>query len=87
MEIGSTVDMFSDPLHPYSQGLIATIPSISHERKRLAGIPGAAPSPLEWPGGCRFHPRCDRVMEVCRRQEPELREVKSGRWVACHLYR
>jgi peptide/nickel transport system ATP-binding protein len=87
MEIGSTNDMFGNPLHPYSQGLIATIPSISHERKRLAGIPGAAPSPLEWPPGCRFHPRCDRVMEVCRHQEPTLREVRSGRWVACHLYR
>jgi peptide/nickel transport system ATP-binding protein len=87
MEIGTTVDLFDDPLHPYSQGLIATIPSIARERKRMQGIPGAAPSPLEWPPGCRFHPRCDRAMEVCRQEEPELREVKPGRFVACYLYR
>jgi peptide/nickel transport system ATP-binding protein len=87
MEIGTTVDLFDDPLHPYSQGLIATIPSIARERKRMQGIPGAAPSPLEWPSGCRFHPRCDRAMEVCRQEEPELREVKPGRFVACYLYR
>ena len=58
MEIGAVYDIFSNPFHPYSQGLISTIPSIGRERKRLAGIPGASPSPLEWPGGCRFHPRC-----------------------------
>jgi len=87
MEIGTTVDLFDDPLHPYSQGLIATIPSIARERKRMQGIPGAAPSPLEWPPGCRFHPRCDRAMEVCQQEEPELREVKPGRFVACYLYR
>ena len=87
MEIGTTVDLFDDPLHPYSQGLIATIPSIARERKRMQGIPGAAPSPLEWPSGCRFHPRCDRAMEVCRQEEPELREIKPGRFVACYLYR
>jgi peptide/nickel transport system ATP-binding protein len=87
MEIGTTVDLFDDPLHPYSQGLIATIPSIARERKRMQGIPGAAPSPLEWPSGCRFHPRCDRAMEVCQQEEPELREVKPGRFVACYLYR
>ena len=86
MEIGTTKNLFNDPFHPYTQGLIATIPSIAHERKRLQGIPGAAPSPLEWPEGCRFHPRCDRAMEICRRQEPELRQVKPGRFVACHLY-
>jgi peptide/nickel transport system ATP-binding protein len=86
MEIGSTNDLFHAPFHPYSQGLIATIPSITHERKRLAGITGTAPSPLEWPAGCRFHPRCDRAMEVCKGTEPPLLEVEGGRFVACYLY-
>jgi peptide/nickel transport system ATP-binding protein len=85
MEIASVYDLFNDPLHPYSQGLIATIPSIGRERKRLAGIPGASPSPLEWPGGCRFHPRCPQAIGICQNEEPELREVKPGRFVACHL--
>jgi len=87
MEIGTVDNLFEDPLHPYSQGLIATIPSIARERKRLQGIPGIAPSPLEWPAGCRFHPRCKHVMEVCEHEEPPMREIRRGRLVACHLYR
>jgi len=86
MEIGPVNDIFGNPLHPYTQGLIATIPSITRERKRLRGIPGTSPSPSEWPSGCRFHPRCERVMEVCQQEEPKLREVSPGRFVACHLY-
>jgi peptide/nickel transport system ATP-binding protein len=85
MEIGSVYDLFGDPLHPYSQGLISTIPSIARERKRLAGIPGASPSPLAWPGGCRFHPRCPVALSMCQTEEPELREMTSGRFAACHL--
>jgi peptide/nickel transport system ATP-binding protein len=86
MEVGSVIALFEDPLHPYSQGLISTIPSIAQERKRLAGIPGASPSPLAWPAGCRFHPRCKQVMAICRDVEPELAEVRPGRYVACHLF-
>jgi len=85
MEIGSVYDIFGEPLHPYTRGLIATIPSIAKERKRLAGIPGASPSPLAWPGGCRFHPRCSIAATICQNEEPELREVRPGRFVACHL--
>jgi peptide/nickel transport system ATP-binding protein len=86
MEIGTTQDLFDDPLHPYSQGLIATIPSITMDRTRLQGIRGIAPSPLEWPPACRFHPRCERFMEICEREEPQMRQVSEGRFVACHLY-
>jgi oligopeptide/dipeptide ABC transporter ATP-binding protein len=86
VEIGAIRDLFYNPLHPYSQGLIATIPSITGERKRLAGIPGAAPSPLDWPVGCRFHPRCDRAKEECAAREPQLLEVRDGHFVACHLW-
>lgn len=86
MEVGSCDQIFNAPLHPYSQGLIATIPSIKKERTRLAGIPGVSPSPSEWPSGCRFHPRCEKVMDVCRSVEPKQREIQPGRFVACHLY-
>lgn len=84
VEIGSVYDVFDEPLHPYSKGLIASIPSI--EKKSIKGIPGLSPSPLSWPPGCRFHPRCPHTMEVCKREDPILREIKDERCVACHLY-
>jgi len=96
MEIGATRDIFKDPLHPYTQGLILSIPDISKERKRVAGIPGLAPSPLAWPGGCRFHPRCKQAREICKQHEPGLAPLApeyakegrnlDGRLVACHIY-
>ena len=86
VEIGTVDDLFHDPFHPYSQGLVATIPSITGQRKRIEGIPGIAPSPLTWPSGCRFHPRCKHAMGICRAEEPEMRQMAEGRSVACHLY-
>lgn len=86
MEIGSADEVFNSPYHPYTQGLIATIPTISRERIRLEGIPGSSPSPSEWPPGCRFHPRCKHAMDICRQTEPMVRELMPGRYVACHLY-
>lgn len=84
VEIGSIYDIFEDPLHPYTKGLISAVPSIGKEY--VKGIPGLAPSPLNWPSGCRFHPRCNYAMDICSKIEPDLKEVKLGRWVACHLY-
>jgi len=84
LEVGSTFDIFSDPLHPYTKGLLSAVPSL--EKKDLKGIPGLAPSPLEWPSGCRFHPRCSYRMKICEEQEPVLKEVLPGRSVACFLY-
>ncbi|MBC8077965.1 MAG: ABC transporter ATP-binding protein [Chloroflexales bacterium] len=86
MEVSSTLDIFKRPLHPYTQGLIKSIPRLGGPRQRLEGIPGLAPSPLRWPPGCKFHPRCPFAMEVCKHQAPRLREVERGRQVACHLY-
>jgi peptide/nickel transport system ATP-binding protein len=86
MEVGHTIQIFKDPLHPYTQGLIRSIPDISKPRARVDGIPGMAPSPLSWPQGCRFHPRCPFVKDVCKRVEPHLVEVKPERSVACHMY-
>jgi oligopeptide/dipeptide ABC transporter ATP-binding protein len=81
-------DLFKDPRHPYTQGLLGSVPVIGRKARmgrRLQEIPGIVPGALEMPSGCRFHPRCPRVMEVCRSEEP--REVKTGshRRVRCWL--
>jgi len=84
-EIGSVYEVFEDPLHPYSRLLVAAIPSI--EKDVVEGIPGLAPSPLNWPTGCRFHPRCPYAMQICSTEDPPLQETRRGRHVACHLYK
>ncbi len=84
MEIAETTLLFSDPLHPYTHGLLKAVPSI--KRRESESIEGIAPSPLNWPSGCRFHPRCPRRMEVCVDTVPPMREVRPGRFVACHLF-
>jgi oligopeptide/dipeptide ABC transporter ATP-binding protein len=81
-------DLFKDPRHPYTQGLLGSVPVIGRKAetgRRLQEIPGIVPGPLEMPGGCRFHPRCPQVMGVCRSEEP--REVRIGdrRRVRCWL--
>jgi len=83
VEIGSIFKIFEDPLHPYSKLLVAAIPSI--EKDVVEGIPGLPPSPLNWPTGCRFHPRCPYAMPICSTKEPPLKEMKQSRLVACHL--
>jgi len=84
VEIGSIHHVFEEPLHPYTKGLISAIPAIG--KKYVKGIPGLAPSPLNWPSGCRFHPRCQYATDICAKIEPLMREVNSERLVACHLY-
>jgi len=86
VEVAPVIETFKEPLHPYTQGLITSIPSLGGDRSRMAGIPGNAPSPLAWPSGCRFHPRCPKVMDICRTNVPPMLEVAPGRLVACHLY-
>lgn len=85
VEVGPVRDIFRDPLHPYTQLLISSLPSM--ERKgSLQGIPGSPPSLLSPPSGCVFHPRCPKRFERCYVDVPDLAEVRPGRWVACHLY-
>lgn len=84
-EVGPVQEMYNDPLHPYTQLLIASVPSVK-EKKVLKSIPGLPPMLLSPPPGCIFHPRCPQAMEVCRSEVPRLREVRPGRLVACHLY-
>lgn len=85
-EVGEVHTVFKQPLHPYAQGLIQSIPSMHAEQGRLSGIPGVAPSPTSWPPGCRFHPRCPRAMPVCHEVEPLLAPIHPGHAAACHLY-
>jgi peptide/nickel transport system ATP-binding protein len=85
VEVGPVRGIFKDPLHPYTQLLIKSLPNL-HTREDFRGIPGLTPSLLTPPSGCMFHPRCPQVMQRCSVDVPELIEVKPDRWVACHLY-
>jgi peptide/nickel transport system ATP-binding protein len=84
-EIADVTAAFEGPLHPYTQLLISSVPTIE-ERKALRAIPGLPPSLLNPPPGCLFHPRCPAALARCRIEAPPLREVAVGHWVACHLY-
>jgi peptide/nickel transport system ATP-binding protein len=90
VEVGEVRQIFKEPRHPYTQGLIHSIPKVGGERARLGGITGNAPSPLNWPSGCRFNPRCPHVMTICRQREPALLPIEGTveprPVVACHLY-
>jgi oligopeptide/dipeptide ABC transporter ATP-binding protein len=89
VEEASVEDLFQEPLHPYTQGLLESIPWIGKKlktgRRQLQEIPGIVPSLLEMPEGCRFHPRCSRFMAICSKEEPPLIQ-KDGRRVLCWLW-
>jgi oligopeptide/dipeptide ABC transporter ATP-binding protein len=79
--------LYSEPLHPYTQALLAAIlPSHPDDRKSDIPISGELPSPLDPPPGCRFHTRCPHAMPICSTQEPILKQARSDHAVACHLY-
>ncbi len=78
-------DIFRDPLHPYTQLLIDSLPSLE-VKGTFKGIPGLPPSLLSLPPGCVFHPRCPYATEICFKEQPPLKEVRPKRWVACHMY-
>jgi oligopeptide/dipeptide ABC transporter ATP-binding protein len=84
-EVSAVDAMFEEPLHPYSQLLIASLPTLDH-RGDLQGIPGLPPSLLDPPRGCPFHARCPKAMRHCATVVPPMREARPERWVACHLY-
>lgn len=85
MEIGETRAMFRDPLHPYTQLLIESLPVLENKGV-FSGIPGITPSLLSPPAGCVFHTRCPKAWDLCENAIPEFAEVQPGRWVACHLH-
>lgn len=85
VEVGPVRDIFKDPLHPYTQLLIGSLPTLDSQED-FQGIPGLTPSLLNSPPGCMFHPRCPQEIESCRVIIPSFEEIKPDRWVACHLY-
>jgi oligopeptide/dipeptide ABC transporter ATP-binding protein len=81
-------ELFGDPRHPYTQGLIRSIPRIdldAEHKTRLEAIGGSVPILINPPPGCRFAPRCKHAMSICTEQEPRLREIAPGHRMACHL--
>ncbi|ALM75697.1 ABC transporter ATP-binding protein [Thermococcus barophilus] len=86
VEIGSVEQIFKNPLHPYTKGLLKAVPNPMTKIERLEAIPGTVPNLITPPSGCRFHPRCPFATEVCKRKVPELKEMEDGHFVACHLY-
>jgi len=85
VESGRTSDIFRDPVHPYTVGLLSAFPNIDEKRRRLSAIPGFPPDLLDPPSGCRFHPRCPIAREICEERQPRLDEKKKGRLAACHF--
>lgn len=85
VEETTTKELFNDPLHPYTIGLLGCIPTIRTSAERLYVIEGNIPDPTNFPPGCPFNPRCRFAKDICREQEPEKREYKPGHKVACHF--
>ena len=86
VELAGREEIFQNALHPYTQALLSAIPDVRREKKTRILLPGSVPSPLNPPPGCHFHPRCHRVLPVCSKEEPQLKDVGGGHLVACHLY-
>ena len=86
VEVADASALFSKPLHPYSQGLLKSVPNIRLTDDRLEIMSGVPPDLINPPQGCRFHPRCPHVMDRCRREVPPFDEVQPGRRTACWLY-
>jgi peptide/nickel transport system ATP-binding protein len=85
-EIGSANAIFKEPLHPYTQGLMDSIPKMKGQNERLEAIEGSVPNLVKPPSGCRFNPRCSYAMSVCKERKPPMIEVKPGHFTACYLY-
>ena len=85
-EVAPVKELFKNPLHPYTRGLLASLPTVDGDRgHRLLAIPGSVPSILDLPAGCKFVTRCTERLEKCATIEPELLETAPGHWVRCHL--
>jgi oligopeptide/dipeptide ABC transporter ATP-binding protein len=86
VEMAPTMNMLSNPSHPYTQTLLASVPRVDPSQRRAnAEIIGEQPSPVNPPSGCRFHPRCPYAFEKCSRIRPEQTLVAPNHWAACHL--
>ena len=84
VEYAPAVELFDKPKHPYTHGLFRSLPTLGEKKAKLAVIPGAVPSPVDFPSGCRFRTRCSMAQEICK-QEPPLREIRPNHFAACHF--
>ncbi len=87
IELASNQQLLAKPLHPYTQALLSAIPVMDPDKKKKRIIlKGDVPSPIKPPSGCRFHPRCQRAMNICPRSEPRWAEIEPRHFAMCHLY-
>jgi peptide/nickel transport system ATP-binding protein/oligopeptide transport system ATP-binding protein len=87
MEYTETRSVFQHSRNPYTLGLLRSLPWYQERKSRFKVIAGQVPDPLNFPPGCRFHPRCDMVIEKCRHAEPVFEEITPGHWSRCHRSR
>jgi peptide/nickel transport system ATP-binding protein len=85
VETAKTEELFARPNHPYTQALLANVPTLESRKKSFQLIKGEIPSPINPPTGCHFHPRCPSATARCKAERPVLQEVAAGHWSACHL--
>ncbi|MFH0926727.1 MAG: ABC transporter ATP-binding protein [bacterium] len=85
VEYTTVNELFNNPLHPYTQGLLNSIPKINSNQKRLVTIPGMVPGLVDLPDGCYFAPRCNHAKDICKKEYPEFREYKKKHQVACWM--
>ena len=83
VESSDVISIFKKPTHPYTEGLIGSIPKVNEDCERLSTIEGAVPNPFDMPAGCRFHPRCGYAKNICREQEPHLIDLDCDHQVSC----
>lgn len=88
LEMAPKEELYGSPSHPYTRALLASVPKMPKDgepQKRFPALKGEIPSPIDLPPGCRFQSRCEYVMDICRKKEPEFREISPEHFVACHL--
>ncbi len=87
VEMAAYRDIYANPKHPYTQALLSAVPvpDLNAKSKRII-LGGDVPSPINPPSGCRFHPRCPECLDICPREEPDLKNLGEEHWVACHLH-
>jgi peptide/nickel transport system ATP-binding protein len=83
VETADVAELFTNPCHPYTQGLLKAIPRLNAKRERLYVIKGMVPHFADMPAGCSFHPRCPYAYDRCVQQKPTLRGIREGHWASC----
>lgn len=86
VETGNVLDIFKNPLHPYTKGLLMSKPTLTNDSTTLYSIPGQVPNPINLPNGCYFSDRCSKAMDKCKHEVPKLKDLNNNQKVACWLY-